>query len=317
MSDSLLISTMSHPLFDVSSADETYLAERLQFLRDCGIQALDLNLDRLIPGDPSKGETGDFWNQSLDELYAYFTPLKQAVENAGLVFSQMHAAFPIYVPDNEPVTEYMCMSVEKSLAVAAFFNCPALVVHPWSTRKGKEMEREVNLNLYRRFIPFARQYGVKVCLENMFNVLHGNRIEGSCSTAEDACWYIDKLNEEAGEDLFGFCFDIGHATVLHRDTRAFVQTLGHRLTCLHLHDNNGDADLHVMPFTQLPVRGVALKSATDWEGLFKGLREIGYKGNLSFEASKSFSVFPEETHPELLSLYSAIGRYFRNRIRNG
>lgn len=318
MNRSLLISTQSAPLFTETSTDEAYLTQRLQFLRDCGIEAMDFGIDQCITADVEKGEIDDFWNRSLDELYEHFTPLKNAAQKTGMIFSQMHAVFPLYIPGHAEATEYLCMSVEKNIAIAAFLDCPAVVVHPYFCRDDKALEWEINLAMYRRFIPFAKQYGVKIFLENMFFTIESHPVEACCSSAEEACRYIDALNEEAGEDIFGFCFDTGHCTLIRRDPKAFIKTLGHRLLCLHLHDNNGDVDLHVMPFSQQRVTAArTTKSTTDWDGICEALREIGYKGNLSFEAYKSFEIFPEATHRELLKLYSAIGRHFRNKILNG
>ena len=314
MNHTLLVSTMSHPLFNECSTDGAYLEQRLQYLRDCGIEALDFNIDNFVQGNVNKGEIDRFWDKDLDELYRHFTPLKHAAQRTGMVFSQMHAVFPLYVEGNEEVTEYLRMSVEKNLAIAAFLNCPAVVVHPHKCRD-KEEEVAINLALYRRLMPFAKQYGVKICLENLFQALNSRALEGVCSTPEEACWYIDKLNEEAGSDVFGFCLDIGHATLLCRDLKHFILKLGRRLTCLHIHDSNGSVDSHVMPFTQ--GLGWTMKHSTDWDGMLEGLREIGYRGNLSFEAFRSFLMFPEEVHTDVLKLYSAIGRYFRDRIANG
>lgn len=38
-----------------------------------------------------------------------------------------------------------------------------------------------------------------------------------CSDIPEACVYIDKLNEIAGEKLFGFCLDTGHLNLLGLD----------------------------------------------------------------------------------------------------
>ena len=92
----------------------------------------------------------------------------------------------------------------------------------------------------------------------------------------------------------------------------FILTLGNRLTCLHIHDNNGKNDLHLMPYTNADTwEG---KLVTDWNGMLEGLKEIGYKGNISFESYMSFNHFPAEVHPEALKLLSAIGRHFKNKI---
>lgn len=315
MDKTLLISTMTYPLIDVRSTDEAYLDERYRHLKECGIEAVELDDD--FEEDSAlikKGVVNHFWDKDLDELYEYFTAHKNAAQRNGIAFSQMHATFPLYLPENEAVTEYVRTAVEKTLAVAAFLDCPAVVVHPYSC-KDKEEEIEINLALYRRLIPFAKQYGVKICLEDLFLTANGRAMEGACSTADEACWYIDTLNEEAGVNVFGFCLDIGHANLLRREIKTFITKLGDRLTCLHIHDNDGDHDTHAMPFTY--SIGWGSKNSTDWDGMLEGLREINYKGNLSFEAFKTIVLFPKELESDVLKLYSAIGRYFRNRITNG
>lgn len=314
MKKSLLLSTQTYPLIDVRSTDQAYLDERYHYLRSCGIEAVELD-DDFEEDSPliQKGTVNHFWDKELDELYEYFTPHKIAAQRSGIAFSQIHALFPLYIPNYEAVTDYVQMAVEKTLAVSAFLDCPAVVVHPYSCTD-KVHEREINLALYRRLMPFAKQSGVKICLENMFLTFNGRPVEGSCSTADEACWYIDTLNAEAGADLFGFCLDIGHATLLRRDIKSFITTLGHRLACLHIHDNDGNFDCHIMPFTH--GIGWAGKSSTDWNGFLDGLREINYQGNLSFEAAHSFQLFPKELEGDLLKLYGAIGRYFKDRITN-
>ena len=60
MNQSLLISTMCYQLFDECSTDEVYPTERLQFLRDCGIEALDYSFDGYIPTDIKRGKSMTF-----------------------------------------------------------------------------------------------------------------------------------------------------------------------------------------------------------------------------------------------------------------
>ncbi|MDM7323528.1 MAG: sugar phosphate isomerase/epimerase family protein [Thermus sp.] len=44
-----------------------------------------------------------------------------------------------------------------------------------------------------------------------------------------------------------FCLDLGHARIAGADARAFLAALGHRLTHVHAHTNDGRYDLHLPP----------------------------------------------------------------------
>ena len=116
--------------------------------------------------------------------------------------------------------------------------------------------------------------------------------------------YIDTLNAEAGEELFGFCLDVGHANLTAKNLYEYIKTLGHRLTILHIHDNDARSDLHQMPYTH----------TVDWEGFIEGLRAIDFRGTLGFETFRVMGTFPKAVHPSALRLISDIGWYFASRI---
>ena len=308
----LKISTQTGDLFNECTTDGEYLYNCFKYLRDCGFEAMDYNMDHFLkPDEIHSGKLNNFWDKSIDELYEYFSPTKEAAERIGILFSQAHASFPLHIEGNDSVNDYLITVMEKSMAVCSYLNCPAIVAHP-VCHEVKDSEMEINLNMYRKMIPAAKKYGVKICLENTFRVINGKPIEGVCSEVEETCFYIDKLNSEAGEDIFGFCLDIGHANLMGRDLKGYIKRLDKRLTCLHIHDNDGSYDMHMVPYTQ--ARDWGKIHCTDWEGMIAGLAEINYSGNLSFEAFRGVGNFPKEAEPEVLRLLSAIGRYFRSRI---
>lgn len=303
-----LISVQSGDWYDESNDDFS-----MALAKECGIEALDFNIDHVInPAEYVKGKQFPLCDKPTEEFVASFAPLKAAAEKHGIAFSQMHAPFPTWYENNAEATDYLLSVVEKILAVCAFVGCPALVVHPFSSGC-REKDIKINLEMYRRLMPAARKYGVKICLENLFSVFKGHIIEGACTDAADACYLVDTLNAEAGEELFGFCFDVGHANITGKNIRAYLNKLGKRLTVLHIHDNDGKGDKHLMPYTQTTDLW-GNDPGTNWEGFIEGLRDIGYEGNLSFETFKAVKAFPKELEKEVLSLIVAIGRYFRKKI---
>ena len=286
-------------------ADEVFA-----MIAKAGFAAIDFNVDpHLPPAAITKGPLNDFFDQSVEALIDYYRPVKEAAEKNGLAFGQMHAPFPSWVPEKPEVNAYMITVVEKCAALCQYLGCPALVVHP-VTRPTKEEEWEVNTAMYRAMIPAAKQYGVKICLENLPTGARGRTVEGICCSPAEVCKYLDTLNAEAGEEVFGFCFDLGHANILGLRIRDFLVGIGHRLTVLHLHDNNGQSDWHAAPYTCMS--GAAF--CTDWDGLLQGLTEIGYRGTLNFETFRATKYLPRRLQREMLHYIACVGEYFRDRI---
>ena len=133
----------------------------------------------------------------------------------------------------------------------------------------------------------------------------------SCN-AKKASERIDRFNEKYHAEVLGFCFDTGHANLVGIDFEDFITTLGFRLKVLHIHDNDGIADLHQIPYTFTKTR--ENRVSTDWEGFIGGLKRIHFDKVLSFETAPVLSSFPEEMREEALKFIAKIGRYFAERV---
>ena len=282
------------------------------FIRSCGFEAVDFGIDSYLPVRKSQ-ESGEspasIFDQDIGEILERFTPVKQAAERHEIGFAQMHAPFPVWIPENEPLTEYVIMAVEKCLAVCKHLDCPALVVHPFRCAD-KDEEFASNMELFRRLIPAAQQSGVKICIENLPLRMNGRLTDGVCNDAGEVCQYIDTLNAEAGCEAFGYCFDVGHANLMGCNIYDHLKKVGDRLSVLHIHDNNGIADWHTAPFTCVASSG----HQTDWEGLIQGLQKICYRGDLNFETFRVLKHLPPPLRKDMLCYIASVGRYFRDRI---
>ncbi|MBQ1729247.1 MAG: DHH family phosphoesterase, partial [Oscillospiraceae bacterium] len=157
-------------------------------------------------------------------------------------------------------------------------------------RAGADTRHEINIRLFSSLIPDAKRTGVKILLENMFVSWKAKRIEAICADMGEACAYIDELNAIAGEEIFGFCYDSGHAALLGKNQEKAIRTLGHRLLALHLHDNDGVSDSHRFPYYGI----------TDWETVLRALHEIGYSGTLNFETFNEMDSHDPALIPKLL-----------------
>lgn len=303
----LRIGTQSDGWYSDADADGS-----IAYYKECGFSTIDFNLHCYIDiRGLAKGGApySSFYDKSIEELYEYFTPLKEACKKHDVTIAQVHGPFPNWYDGEDELNEYLIGVMEKCCAICAFLESPGIVIHP--VEYDGDVARECNLRMYRRLIPAAKKYGVKILLENIFRRYNGRFIQGRMSSPEEACEYFDLLNAEAGFDAFGFCFDVGHAIITCQNIPTFIRKLGHRLTNLHIHDNNGLDDLHLIPYTCVTT-GTNL--VCDWDGIVEALKDIGYRGALCFETFRSLRIMPEAVRGEALKLISAIGRHFSERI---
>ena len=261
-----------------------------------------------------------FFKKDMDELRTIFSRYKEALDRNGLVINQTHTPFPTVKfrgteEEREEYNTYLIEATHKTIELTAFLGGKYAVIHPvhFPNTVLEDEQRRLNMEFYPQFIETAKKFGVKICLENMW----GRRDSGTaifdsaCADAAEACDYIDTLNAIAGEEIFVFCFDVGHANLCGKHMQNTIRKLGHRLQVLHIHDTDKVDDLHTLPFTCITGGGLPV---TDWEGMILGLRDIGYRGFINFEAQIAFRQFPKPTHPALCGMFAAIGRYFSDEI---
>ena len=84
------------------------------------------------------------------------------------------------------------------------------------------------------------------------------------------------LMTDLGAPNVGVVIDTGHQNIVDDPVEA-LRTIGEHLITLHLHDNHGEQDEHL-----LPGRGTV-----DWDGVVGALDEIEYPGVFMYELSRA------------------------------
>lgn len=292
--------------------------EKFKLIKDAGFDAIDFNLScNLSSSDIVSNKRSPYFDMGVEDIInKKIRPFKESAYKNDIFIGQLHAPYPTYILGNNTMNEYILEVVKKTIQISAFLESSYVVVHPimlsYSLDYNKEMQ--ANIEFYKQLIPYAKKYGVTVCLENLFHTKRGHLFESACSDANEAVEYIDLLNNIAEAECFGFCFDLGHANIVGKNIRHFLNTLGSRVKAVHIHDNDSKDDQHMMPFSYTVNWGN--DCVTDWEGFLNGLADIDYKGTINFETHQSFHVFPKPVHKEMLTLTCAIGKYFAGEIEN-
>lgn len=284
-----------------------------ELIKKAGFDAVDFNFDVFYTWKDIKAGAPCELLTVREKIDSFTDEINAAAKKHGLVINQMHAVFPIYFKDRPDYTESVYNTLVGSIEICGRVGCKLLVIHPGfcgylDTEEMQKKEWEINMQIYTSLIPLLDKWGVTCCLENMWvQDPHSKKIYGAiCSDADEACAYIDALNEKAGKELFGFCFDIGHALIIGSDPYLVIKKLGKRLKTLHIHDNDGHGDDHLCPYM-----GIG-----DWARFCRALKEADYKGCLSFETGNTQSVAftPEELWLPTLRLTAEVGRYFAKQI---
>lgn len=292
--------------------------EGFSVLKKAGFNCCDFSLNSYLENtNIYRGDLNRFFDKSVDELRDFFAPHKAAAKAIGIRINQMHMPYPLFVPGKDNVfNEYLRSQVmAKSLEICAFLECKYIVIHGLKLAAelgSEELEWQKTAEYLDECAIFAKEHGITLCIENLYDGIGGKLLEGPGCDAYKAARRIDEFNERYGAEVLGFCFDIGHANLIGLDIYEFVTILGDRLKVLHLHDNDGVTDQHQIPYSFTKTR--ENESATDWDGLMRGLADIDFKGVLSFETAPALTSYPETLKEDVLRLIARIGEDMSRKI---
>lgn len=143
-------------------------------------------------------------------------------------------------------------------------HCDDSLPKEWSFEK----KAEQNILQLQKIAEHVKDKNVRICLENL---------RGFVQNAQEITYIIDRV----GSDHFGICLDTGHLNLTAKDQRAFILHANKRLHAVHIADNEGERDQHMMPFTRGTVNFVEVMRA---------LREVGYDGLFNLEIPGESSI---------------------------
>lgn len=263
----------------------------IMLLADAGFDAYDLSLCDIR--DTSHWPLGENWREEIERLRA-------VADQCGIICNQSHAPFPSSVGDAEQDAQIF-ERIVRAMEAAAMLGAKIIVVHPKQHLCYAENIQklfEMNIEFYKSLIPYCEKFGIKVAAENMwqFNDLSKHPIDSTCSRANEFCSYIDAINSEW---IVG-CLDIGHVSLIGADISEFIKKMGkERIKALHIHDTDFVRDLHTLPYLH----------NINYEEVTAALREIGYEGDITFEANAFFNKLPDALLRSGAQFMCEVGRH--------
>lgn len=126
-----------------------------------------------------------------------------------------------------------------------------------------DIARKENIKALSELLDYVKGTELVLCLENLIT-------SPAANSAEGLMFFIDHFNHEN----LGICLDTGHLNINDKNQAAFIKRVGKHLKALHLADNEGQTDQHLMPYG---------KGGVDFATVIREAKAQGYKGLYNLE----------------------------------
>ena len=275
------ISTSTGICTSVLHQQEKYFSceDALWAIKQAGFSAVDMCF--VAYGRPGMPMANPDWREWVSRQ-------KEHANQLGLVTNQGHAHYYSavdsyrYTQEDWDAAEAL---IRRDIEAAGICSIPWLVVHPDSHLKNGNYSR--SLSLQKEYARFSRlgemavKFHVGIAIENMIEIGPQRRFGASY---EDLLELLDRL---ADNQLFGICWDTGHANLNQNDQPTAIMEMGGRLRTLHVNDNYGrGTDDHTLPFL----------GTVPWVRVMQALRTSGYQGDFTYEIHRFTDGFSPELH---------------------
>lgn len=165
-----------------------------------------------------------------------------------------------------------------------------LVIMHLTSKMIAPMYNEKGLERLRKIIKTAEENNVKIAFEN-------TKIRG----------YLEYVFENIDSKNIGLCYDAGHCHA-HFNDEFNYELFKNRIFAVHLHDNHGEIDEHLLPFD----------GTINWEYVIKKLNECGYNGLVTLELSYRndyLKISPEEFYKEGIKRGEKLINLFKKDVK--
>ncbi len=257
--------------------------ESIDICSSAGFSVLDFNFCRFCRGEEFMMKSD--WQDSLLTLREY-------AEKKGITFSQSHGYLPRATDTDETHNRNMFI---RTIEGTSLLGAKTIVLHPVSVYDGGvlscEKSMQKNIEDITLYLETAHKTGVTIAIENLFDMEAG---ENFASKTDNLLELIAHFKD----NHLGVCYDFGHGNLTRNDHIKELQKIGRHLKALHVNDNDGKSDQHLLP-------GFGI---IDWQSVIATLKEIDFQGNFTYEAHSVTKGMDESFHLPILKYALSVGQ---------
>ena len=245
----------------------------LELAAQAGLDAVDMDVQ--VYG---KGLLPNVYDMAEEDFRAYFTEIREYADALGIRINQTHNLVDAFTPD-VVYNRRLALIAKRGIEATAILGAQYTVFHcistfQWGYGVPDEKMHAENQQMYAEFVPYAEKHGVHITLESFGRVTVGG-VKGFDHYADDV-----KMRQELESiptAYKAFCIDSGHSHAAtgggYLTVPEHIRYFKDHVRVLHLHDNNGESDQHLIPG----------QGTIPWGEVFKALKEIGYDGYYNYE----------------------------------
>ena len=256
------LATTTGDFFQYTNSQE----ESLKHIRKAGFRYADY------------GFGADYHTRSgvyADDFERYFDLIGNVAAISDIKLIQAHAPMGKPLKDRSLLADTL-----RCVDACGAWNIPNLVVHSgYAHGLSPEQTFEENKKFFIPLLERAERYGVNILVEN-FNKM-----------CVDGLYWIDnapdllRMIEFINHPLFHAVWDTGHANMQEMPQDEALRILGSHVRALHVQDNMGTEDSHLVPFL----------GTLNLDAVMNGLLDIGYDGYFTFEVGGFFTSSEKRT----------------------
>lgn len=262
--------------------------EALHFLREAGFEEID-------HGFTTPSLLSENWKED-------FLGKISAAREEGIRFRYTHLPFDYPGVDSTYGWEEFRLASIRAMELSVLAEADCAAIHPRTSMTrdyDAARERDAALGFLSLYRDEAEKAGLALALENM-------RGPGKSAPKEILRFGTEtadliKLADDLG---IGICWDTGHANISAQRQEESLLLIGSRLRMVHVNDNFAEDDVHIAPFL----------GNTDWAGVARGLKGIGYEGSLNLEVTCNRR--PEPLRADYARYMAASARLLVSMIEN-
>lgn len=242
--------------------EDKSIASPLAAMNETGFKHLDMSFYSVIYKGSPWISSGDSWKKEVEDSLIL-------AEKYGFDFCQAHSPDGEHFKDGE-ARDALLLATRRSIEACRMLNIPHTVIHAAGCGPSKAEFDRKNAEFYRLFEADAEKHNVDLLTENSAEAWNP---EYFLRTGKE----IREFVENAGIPRLHINWDTGHGNVQGLNQYDDIMAMGNELRALHIQDNDGKADAHLMPMC----------GTINFDDVIRGLIDTGYQGDFTFEGTNT------------------------------